>query len=462
MYTLDDILTGTGGTVDPEGMVPDDMTFTDVVIDSRQATPGSLFVALAGQAQDGHEFVMDALGHGARGLLVQAGWQPPLPTGPGVAVIRVADTLAALQAWARHWRGRFAARVVGITGSIGKTSTKEVTAAVLARRFNVLKSPGNLNSQTGLPLSVLRLTPETQVAVFEMGGGEWMGEITRLAEIAQPEVGVITNVSYSHLANMGTMDRLAEHKAELVRALGPTSTAILNADDPYVIAMRAVAPGRVLTYGLDPSADLWADEIESQGLNGVQFTLHTGTEDLRIRLPLLGAHSVHTALRAAATGVALGMNWRDILDGLQTLDQQQLRLLVVPGVNQTTLIDDSYNANPASSLAALNLLNEMPGAHVAVLGDMLELGDYEREGHVKVARRAVEVVERLVVVGPLGRIIGEEALVAGMSPDRVFFAATNAQAVDHLRRVLAPGSYVLIKGSHGVHMEEVVEGLRAK
>jgi len=432
-----------------------------VVIDSRQATPGSVFVALRGEVHDGHAFVMDALGHGARGLLVARTWAPPVPLGPGIAVIRVDDPLRALQDWARHWRSRFATRVIGITGSIGKTSTKEVTAAVLARRYTVLKSPGNLNSQTGLPLSVLKLSAETQVAVFEMAGGEWMGEITRLAEIAQPEIGVITNVSYSHLANMGTMERLAEHKAELVRALPAQSTAVLNTDDPYVIAMRAVAPGRVFTYGLDPGADLWADEIESRGLAGVQFTLHTGSERLRIRLPLLGAHSVHTALRAAGVAVALGMNWRDILEGLQTLDQQQLRLIVVPGVNNTTIIDDSYNANPASSLAALNLLSEMPGAHVAVLGDMLELGEYAREGHVKVALRAVDVVDHLVVVGQLGRIIGEEALAAGMDRDQVFFAATNAQAVDHLRRVLTPDSYVLIKGSHGVHMEEIVEGLRA-
>jgi UDP-N-acetylmuramoyl-tripeptide--D-alanyl-D-alanine ligase len=461
MYTITDILTGTGGTLDPSSPGAD-QSFSEVVIDSRQATPGSLFVALQGLEHDGHAFIMDALGHGARGLLVRADWQPAIAVGPGVAVIRVPDTLQALQEWARHWRSRFSVRVVGITGSIGKTSTKEVAAAVLARRFTVLKSPGNLNSQTGLPLSVLKLTPDIQVAVFEMAGGEWMGEITRLAEIAQPEIGVITNVSHSHLANMGTMERLAEHKAELVRALPAQSTAILNADDPYAAAMRAFAPGRVMTYGLDPGADMWADEIDSRGLAGVQFTLHTGAERLRIRLPLLGAHSVHTALRAASIAVALGMNWKDILEGLQTLDQQQLRLIVVPGVNSTTIIDDSYNASPASSLAALNLLNEMPAPHVAVLGDMLELGDYEREGHIKVALRAAEVVEQLVVVGALGRIIGEEALAAGMSPDRVFFAATNAQAVDYLRRALTPGSHVLVKGSHGVHMEEVVEGLRAQ
>lgn len=462
MFTLADILTGTGGALDPTSEVGAETTFAEAIIDSRQATPGSVFVALQGQAQDGHAFVMDALGHGARGLLVRADWQPPAPLGPGIAVVRVADTLPALQAWAQAWRGRFPVRVVGITGSIGKTSSKEVAAAVLARRFNVLKSPGNLNSQTGLPLSVLRLQPDTQVAVFEMAGGEWMGEITRLAEIARPEIGVITNVSHSHLANMGTMDRLAEHKAELIRALPPQSTAILNADDPYASAMRPLAPDRVIMYGLDPAADLWADEIDSRGLAGVQFTLHTGAEKLRIRLPLLGAHSVHTALRAAAVAVALGMNWRDILEGLQTLDQQQLRLIVVPGVNQTTIIDDSYNASPASSLAALNLLDELPEPHVAVLGDMLELGEYEHEGHLKVALRAAQVADELVVVGMLGRIIGEEALAAGMDRDRVFFAATNAQAVDHLRRVLTPGSHVLIKGSHGVHMEEIVEGLRAQ
>ena len=461
MYTLSDILTATGGTLDPLDTAEGERAYTDVVIDSREAAPGSVFVALAGEVADGHQFVADAVARGARAVLVRSDWQPGTALGPDVAVIRVADPLQGLQEWARWWRRRCTVRVVGITGSIGKTSTKEVTAAVLARQFRVLKSPGNLNSQTGLPLSVLRLTPATQVAVFEMGGGAWLGEITRLAEIAEPEIGVITNVSYAHLASMGTPERLAHHKAELVRALPADSTAILNADDPLVAAMRAEAPGRVFTYGLDPGADLWVDNIESSGLNGVQFTLHTGHEALRIRLPLLGAHSVHTALRAASVAVALGMNWGAILEGLHRLDQQQLRLLVLPGVNNTTIIDDSYNASPASSLAALNLLDEMPAPHVAVLGDMLELGAYEREGHIKVALRAIEVVDLLVVVGPLGRIIGEEAVASGMAAEQVYFAASNGEAVDYLRQALAPGSYVLVKGSHGVHMEEIVEGLRA-
>jgi UDP-N-acetylmuramoyl-tripeptide--D-alanyl-D-alanine ligase len=170
---------------------------------------------------------------------------------------------------------------------------------------------------------------------------------------------------------------------------------------------------------------------------------------------------VHTALRAAAACEAVGMNWKDIVVGLQTGEAQQLRLLVAAGINGTTIIDDSYNANPASTLAALNLLMEMPHPRLAVLGDMLELGDYEEEGHIKVARRAIEVVDRLVVVGQLGRTIGEEALRCGMAPERIFFAPGNAQAIDYLRRVLAPGTYMLVKGSHGMHMEEIVEGLRA-
>jgi UDP-N-acetylmuramoyl-tripeptide--D-alanyl-D-alanine ligase len=462
MYSLTDIVTGTGGALDSQFAGPANLILRDVVIDSRQAGPGSLFVALPGAIADGHQFIADAVGRGALAVLARSDWQPAEAPPPGVAVVRVADTLQGLQALATWWRGRFPAlRVVGITGSIGKTSTKEYTAAVLATHFRVHRSEGNLNSETGLPLSVLGLLPEHEVAVFEMGGGARMGELTDLAAIAQPQVGVITNVSHSHLANMGTLENLAHHKGELVRALPASGVAVLNYDDEWVRGMAAESPAPVITYGLDPAADVWANEIESQGLHGIHFTLHYQGEAWRLRLRLLGLHSVHTALRAAAAALALGMNWKDIVVGLQTGEAQQLRLLVSNAVNGATIIDDSYNANPASTLAALNLLVEMPQPRVAVLGDMLELGTYEREGHIKVARRAIEVVDRLVVVGPLGRIIGEEALRCGMAPDQVFFADNNAQAVAHLRAILTPGAYVLVKGSHGLHMEEIVDELRA-
>ncbi|HUS15892.1 MAG TPA: UDP-N-acetylmuramoyl-tripeptide--D-alanyl-D-alanine ligase [Chloroflexia bacterium] len=460
MLKLTDILAGTGGTLDPGYPGAGDLVLRDVVIDSRQAGPGSLFVALSGASADGHAYIADAVGHGAQAVLAHTDWQPAGPLGE-VAVVRVADTLRGLQALATWWRGQFPAlKVIAITGSIGKTSTKEYTSNVLARCYKVLRSEGNLNSETGLPLSVLRLEREHEVAVFELGGGAYMGEISKLAAIAQPQVGVITNVSHSHLASMGTMENLAHHKGELVRALPANGVAVLNYDDDLVRGMAAESPARVVTYGLDPAASLWADAIESQGLQGVQCTLHHDREALRLRLPLLGVHSVHTALRAAAACEAIGMNWKDIVVGLQTREGHQLRLLVAPGINGTTLIDDSYNANPASMLAALNLLLEMPAPRVAVLGDMLELGSYEQEGHIKVARRASDVADLLVVVGPLGRLMGEEALRCGMAPDAVFFAATNAQAVEYLRRTLTPGAYVLVKGSHGMHMDEIVEELR--
>ena len=463
MWTLTDIVTGTGGALDPGSPGPGNLVVRDVVIDSRQAGPGSLFVALPGQVRDGHDFIADALGRGAPAVLARADWQPAAPLGAGAALVRVPDPLRGLQALATWWRGRFPAlKVIGITGSIGKTSTKEYLAAVLAACYRVLRSEGNLNSETGLPLSVLRLRPEHEVAVFELGGGAYMGELTALAAIAQPQVGVITNVSHSHLASMGTLENLAWHKAELVRALppAPAGVAVLNYDDERVRAMAEQTPARVVTYGLDPAADIWADEIESQGLSGVHCTLHRRGEAMRLRLPLLGVHSVHTALRAAAAGEAAGMNWKDIVVGLQTGETQQLRLIVAAGINGTTLIDDSYNANPASTLAALNLLMEMPRPRVAVLGDMLELGSYEEEGHIKVARRAIDVVDQLVVVGALGRLIGEEALRCGMAADAVFFAAGNAEAIAYLRGMLAPGAFVLVKGSHGMHMEEIVAELR--
>lgn len=465
MFTLGDILEGTHGRLDgaagPSTTVG--LRFDGVAIDSRQALGGALFVALRGERFDGHDFVLDAAGHGASGALVREDWQPPAALAPGVALIRVDDPLAALQRLAAWWRARHDVQVVGITGSVGKTSTKEVIASVLSRRFPTLKSEGNLNNEIGLPLTLLRLTGEHRKAVLEMGAGYALGELTMLTEIARPEIAVVTNIGPVHLERMGTLENIALNKSELVRALPSTGTAVLNGDDPLVSAMREVTSARVLLYGLDARCELRAAKIESRGLQGVGFTLHFAPDEKQwpVRLPLLGRHSVHTALAAAGAAHAAGMAWSDIVDALQTVDAQ-VRLLVVRGFNGSTLIDDSYNASPASMLAALDLLGETPGRHIAVLGDMLELGSHEQEGHLTVGRKAREAVNYLVVVGMLGRIIGEEAMRAGMPPDSVFFATGNAQAIDKLRDLLQPGDYVLVKGSRGLKMEEIVAGLRAE
>jgi UDP-N-acetylmuramoyl-tripeptide--D-alanyl-D-alanine ligase len=348
-------------------------------------------------------------------------------------------------------------RVIGITGSVGKSSTKELIATMLERDHVVLKSEGNLNNEIGLPLTLLQLEPKHQRAVLEMGMYA-RGEITRLTELAQPIVGVITNVGPVHLERLGSIEAIAEAKAELVQALPPEGTAILNFDDERVRAMRDTTQAQVLTYGLDPQADLWADEITSEGLEGIHFTLHYRGEEFHVQVPLLGRHSVHTALRAVAVGLAEGMSWDHILEGLQDR-RAQLRLVAVPGPNGSMILDDSYNASPASMIAALNLLAELNGRKIAVLGDMLELGEYEDEGHRMVGLRAIDATDVLVTVGELGRAMAQEALDNGMAPERVKMCATNEEATAYLNAIVRSGDMILIKGSRGLHMEDIVNAL---
>ncbi len=365
-----------------------------------------------------------------------------------------------MQRIATAWRARFSPRVVGITGSVGKTTTKEITAAVLSQRFVTLKNPGNQNNEIGLPLTVLELDESHQMLVLEMGMYD-VGEIAQLCRIARPHVGVVTNVGPVHLERLGSMERIVQAKTELVQALSADGVAVLNADDPLVAGMASQTQARLFWYGLNPAADLWADEIESEGLDGIRFRFHYQGDVLHVRAPLLGRHSVHTALRAAAVGLAEGLSWEEIVRGMQQLDVQ-LRLIAARGLNGATLLDDTYNASPASTMAALNLLADLPvqnGRRIAVLGDMLELGSYEEEGHRKVGVRAADVVDLLVTVGQRARLIAEEARAAGLPTGRVL-ALDNAQAaLAELHSILGPGDVVLVKGSRAVHMDDIATAL---
>jgi UDP-N-acetylmuramoyl-tripeptide--D-alanyl-D-alanine ligase len=290
------------------------------------------------------------------------------------------------------------------------------------------------------------------------------GEIARLCDLAKPRIGVVTNIGPVHLERLGTIERIAEAKSELVQALpdaGAGGAAILNADDPRVLAMGSLTRARVFTYGLDPTANLWADEVVSRGLEGVHFRLHHEDEMLHLRLPMLGRHSVHTALRGAAVGLVDGLGWTEIIAGLEEL-RGQLRLMVVPGARDTTLIDDTYNASPDSMLAALNLLEEIANAQhraVAVLGEMLELGSFEEQGHRLVGGRAAQVVKKLVTVGRRSRVMADEALQAGMRVADVHQVDGNADAVAVLQGLLQPGDIILVKGSRAAGMETIVDAL---
>jgi UDP-N-acetylmuramoyl-tripeptide--D-alanyl-D-alanine ligase len=476
MFDLGHVLEVTCGQQRLAGM----QKISAVVVDSRKAIPGSLFVAFKGERVDGHDYVEDAFGRGAIAALVERQVLPErlldarqpvvgeVPADLDLPVcIFVNSTLLALQSLAQYWRSRHSPRVIGITGSIGKTTTKELVHAVLRTRFDTLKSEGNLNNEIGLPLTLLQLKKGHERVVLEMGmyiGGE----ITTLTEIARPHVGVVTNVGPVHLERLGTMQAIADAKAELVEALppGPEGVAILNQDEPMVRAMADRTEAEVFTYGLSPQAALWADKIEGAGLDGIRFNLHYRGESVHIRAPLLGRHSVHTALRAAAVALVEGMGWDDIAGGLQG-DSPQLRLVAVNGPNGSLLLDDTYNASPASTFAALNLLTDLPvpqkgdtaGRRVAVLGDMLELGDYELTGHKLVGRRVIDAADYLITVGDLGRIIAQESLDAGMSPEQVMILPDVKTAMETLPSFIQEGDVVLIKGSRGVRLDILVDFL---
>jgi UDP-N-acetylmuramoyl-tripeptide--D-alanyl-D-alanine ligase len=501
MLRIADVWYGLAGAF--EGDPPEwfDRPISAVVVDSRAVTPGALFVALCGERTDGHLYLGDAFSRGAAAAIGETGriLATDFPVAdytvvncadrtiqnpsaevrePGV-LFAVENSLAGLQQVAGYWRAQMPAIAVAITGSVGKTTTKEVVANVLEQRFVTLRSEGNLNNEIGLPLTLLRLGAGHERIVLEMGMYA-LGEISRLCQLARPRIGVLTIIGPAHLERLGSIERITQAKAELVQALPAAEdggAAILNADDSRVRNMAELTRARVFTYGLNPESDLWADEITSEGLEGIYFRVHHDRDSFHLHLPMLGRPSVHTALRGAAVGLVEGLSWTEIISGLTQI-RGQLRLMVVPGLRDATLIDDTYNASPESMLAALNLLEDLtarPGEKfpvaqrsIAVLGDMYELGAYEEEGHRLVGGRAAQVLGmgpgrsthgKLVTVGRLARWIAAEALASGMPTADVHTAETNGDAIAVLQGLIQEGDVVLVKGSRGAAMESIVDAL---
>jgi len=446
---------------------------TDAVVDSRQVTPGSLFVAMDGESQDGHDYVTDAFERGAVAALVERDLpleassldlrkpikaqlkqdlEPPI-------ILRAANTLEALQKAAMAWRVQSDVRVIGITGSVGKSTTKELVADVLSRRYKTVRSPGNLNNEIGLPLSILRLTEAHERAVLEMGFYV-PGEIGLLCDIAKPQIGVVTNISHVHLERAGSMDAIVRGKGELVEALppAPEGVAILNYDEPLVRELAERTDARVFYYGISPEADLWASDVEGLGLEGLRCAIHHGEEVIHCRVPLLGRHSVHTILRAASVGVVEGLSWAEIIGGLQAT-HNQLRLVAVNTASGALLLDDPYNAAPTSVIAALNLLDDLDGRKIAVLGDMLELGEFEERGHRMVGARAAQVVDLLIAVGERAKWIASEARSARLSENQVVVLGNGDEVIEYLNEKVGEGDVVLVKGSHGMRLDRIVTAL---
>ena len=437
-------------------------------VDSRAVRPGEIFVALPGERTDGHRFLAAAASAGAAALLVTHLPEGVHPAALGdVAVIRVDDALAALWAAAAAWRLRFDPLVVGVTGSIAKTSTKEAIAAVLSTDLTTLRSEGNRNNEIGLPLTVLQLGPEHRAAVLEMGMYVG-GEIADLARIGRPEIGVVTAVQAVHLSRIGSLDAIERAKGELVEALPPDGVAVLNADDERVRRMASRTKAPALLYGFAADADVRAEDVRSAGLDGMTFTLAMAPLRSRVgepvRLPVaipgLGRLSVHNALAAAAVGHAAGLAPGSIVRGLAAGWVAPHRGIVhrLPGL---TIVDDAYNASPGSVLAALELLAGLPGRRVAVLGEMLELGEAAEAGHRSVGAAAAATADLLVVVGEGARGIAEGAREAGMVAGRILVVADREAAHEALSDALAPGDVILVKASRGIELELLVDRLVA-
>ncbi len=464
-YRLKDVLAGTEG--EPRGNPRPDLAFAGYERDSRLVKPGDLYIAVKGEVHDGNEFTLDAIERGAAASLVSREWADAHPEVSGPLIV-VDETIVALQKWARWRRDRLDLTVIGVTGSIGKTSSKEAIAAVLRNAFRVYKSPGSYNNEIGLPYSLLEAPDHTQVMVLEMGGAYAYGELTLLASIAQPRIGVVTNVQNVHLERMGSIEAIAETKAELVQALPEDGIAILNGDDPRVAAMASQTRARVVTYGLGEGCDIRAESIRTEGLQGTSYWLVVDGERYFVKVPFYGVPGLQISLVALAVGHSMGVHISDMLAGLQD-PQIQVRLATSPGPNGSEIIDDTYNASTQSMLAGLGLLEDIqPKRKIAVLGDMRELGQVSDDEHRVVGRRAGGLLDILITYGELARIMAAEAHLGAEAAERSIEVhafpegdESKKAIVDLLRSELRDGDVLLLKGSRGLKMETMVAELRS-
>lgn len=449
-FSLKEILKATGGRL---VNAKDNKMFKGVSTDTRNIQPGNLFVALVGERFDGNEFVGQAAEKGATGVIVSKSVTVP----DDVTVIEVENTLIALQQLARFHRERFTIPVIAVTGSNGKTTTKDMIAAVLSGRFNVLKTEANFNNEIGLPLTLLKLEQSHEAAVVEMGMRA-RGEIQELAEIALPTVGVVTNVGETHMEILGSLDNIAAAKAELVEAIGHDNLVVLNADNPYVSAMQNKTQGKVVLYGLNPGASVRAENMVS-GENGqlvTRFDCLSARGSIPIVLHAVGMHNIYNALAAIAVGWELGLKLSEIQAGIANFVPGAMRL-EIKKYGEYTVVNDVYNASPLSMTAALDTLDRISqGRKIAVFGDMLELGEAAIEAHRKIGRQAAEKgIEVLLTVGELAKYIADAAREHGIKEVQDFDG--HREAIEALRNIMKPGDYILFKGSRGMKMETMLE-----
>ncbi len=447
---------------EPSGVV------SGIAIDSREVEPGCAFVAFTGEHSDGHDYLASVLVAGARALIVTKGAQElgdelfELAAEAGAAVIQVDDALRAVQELAAGHRRRLRATVVAITGSTGKTTTKDLVSAVLSAKFNTVCTQGNRNNELGVPLTILCADAETEALVVEMGM-RGKGQIARLCEIARPDLGLITNVGTSHVELLGSEDAIAEAKGELILSLPPEGRAFLNGDDAKSARIANSSPAPVVTYGLGEDNDYRAEDIELDAMSRPSFTAVLRDE---VRVPVTlgvpGRHNVYNALAALAVGAHLGIDPEAMAEALSGAAITAMRMEVLSTAAGVTILNDTYNANPTSMRAAVDTLAAVSGEghRIAVLGDMGELGSFSELAHFRLGGYVRDTpIDTLVTVGPLAKRIADGATAAGMNPARVRPCATVGEAGAVLDDLVEAGDIVLVKASRMMGLEVLVEGL---
>ncbi len=421
-----------------------------ITTDSRQAAEGCLFVAVKGERVDGHDFIPSVFEKGAACVVCER--EPEHPSG---SWIQVKSSLQAIKDMAEFYRKQLDIQVVGITGSVGKTSTKEVIASVLSEKYRVLKTLGNFNNELGLPLTVFRLREEHQIAVLEMGISDF-GEMHRLSKIARPDVCVITNIGQCHLEYLKDRDGVLRAKSEIFDFMQPEGRIVLNGDDDKLSAVQEVKGVNPLFFGVESGREIYADEIEPRGLKGIRCRIHAGEESFGVQIPIPGFHMVLNALAATAVGISMGLTTEQVKSGIEKLQSLGGRFHMIEK-GDMLIIDDCYNANPVSMKASLDVLKDAERRTVAVLGDMFELGENEASLHREVGVYAGEKgINLLICTGELSSHMAEAAIRAG-GCETVVHVPNLERLMEVVPRLVQGDDTILVKASHGMHFEKVVE-----
>jgi UDP-N-acetylmuramoyl-tripeptide--D-alanyl-D-alanine ligase len=436
--------------------VPSEIIVNQISIDTRTLEKGSLFVAIRGERFDGHDYIEQAVSSGAALVMVREGTILP----EKVPAIFVPDTLEALGKLANEYRKLFKIPIVAVTGSVGKTSTKEMIASILSAKYKVHKSKGNHNNEIGLPLSVLETEDEHEVAVFEMGM-RGFDEISALSKIVNPDIAVITNIGISHIERLGSRQNILKAKLEVLDGMNENGIVILNGDDELLSGLKGLLPQKTLFYGIDENQDIWAYDLSSKGEDGVYFQVKTGENDMKLFIPAPGIHNVHNALAGIAVAEALNMSESEIRKGLEHFSGEQMRLSIEEK-DGIKFINDSYNAAPSSMTAALDVLCEIAGERRkwAIIGDMLELGDWAKEAHRKIGRLVSKSgIEYMVAIGSLAKWYVEGA---NENPDtrtitKLF--ANASEAKPYIKTLVQKGDVLLFKGSRLIKLDILLQEL---